>query len=174
MSSYCDSELPLGEWLLDPRLVGKKLDIRIMGTTQTSLYNGRYENQCGFTTLKTVPANVHSSTTVRIGFAESQRSFPVGYLYPQVTTERPPFVTKDVACPITSNIGQRVVIIGPDVEKNMELIGNYGLVVHSGWVLQAGFALVQVCSSGNTFGKLGYFNEKSICRSHQETEVIPR
>jgi hypothetical protein len=158
--------------MLDPRLVGKKLDVRIKGTTQTSFHNGCYENHCGFTILKAAPATVHSSTTVRIGFAEAQKSFPVGYLYPQTTTERPPFVSREAAGSITSNIGQRVVIIGPDVKENKELIGNYGHVVHSGWILQAGLALVQVCSA-DSYGNWGYFNENSLCRSHQETEIIP-
>lgn len=173
-SHNCNLELLLGEWLLDPRLVGKRLDVRIMGTAQTSFRDGRYENQCGFTTLTATPANIHSSTTVRMGFAEARVSFPAVYLWPQRTTERPPFVSKDVAGPITSNFGQRVVIIGSDVENNAEFIGNYGIVVHSGYTLLAGIALVQVCSAGDSFGKYGYFNEKSICRSHQETEIIPR
>jgi hypothetical protein len=115
---------------------------------------------------------VHSSTIVKIGFAESQRSFPIGYLYPQTTTERPSFVSKEAAGPITAALGQRVVIIGPDINNIQELIGNYGHVVDSGWVLQAGLALVQVCSSGASYGKWGYFNEASLCRSHQEAGVI--
>jgi hypothetical protein len=108
---------------------------------------------------------------VKIGFSESQRSFPVGYLNPQTTTERPPFVSKEAAHPITAILGQRVVIIGPDVSGARELIGNYGHVVSSGWVLQAGLALVQVCSSGESYGSCGYFNETSLCRSHQEAEA---
>lgn len=167
-------ELFTGEWLLDSRLVGKKLDVRILGTTQTSLHRGRYKNNCGFIILQGVPANVNSSTTVRVGFAESQRSFPIKYLYPQTTTERPPFVADRDVGPITSKIGQRVVIIGPDVQKNGELVGNYGHIVFSGYVLPVGLALVQVCGSGNLNGKWGYFNEESLCRSHQEAEVIPR
>ena len=164
----------IGEWLLDSRLVGKKLDVRILGTRQTSFHRGRYENNCGFIMLQKVPDNVNHSTLVRIGFEESQRSFPIKYLHPQTTTERPPFVADKDVGPISSRIGQRVVIIGPDVGKNTELVGNYGHIVDSGHVLPVGLALVQVYGSGNVYGKWGYFNEESLCRSHQETEVIPR
>src|ERR1700727_2418216 len=35
-----------GEWLLDSRLLHKKLDVRIRGTTITLCHNARYENEC--------------------------------------------------------------------------------------------------------------------------------
>ena len=104
-----------------------------MGTTQTSFHKGRYENHCGFINLKEVLANVYSSTTVRIRFSETRRSFCIGYLYPQTTTDRPPFVVGNAIGPITSKIGQRVVIIGPDIQNNPELIENYGHVIVSGY-----------------------------------------
>jgi hypothetical protein len=173
MTPHSCSELLLGEWLLDLRLVGKKLDVRIMGTTQTSFHKGRYENHCGFINLKEVPANVYSSTTMRIGVSETRQLFCIGYLYPQTTTDRPPFVVGNTVGPITSKIGQRVVIIGPDIQNNPELIGNYGHVIVSGYDLPIGLAFMQVSSPGNFHGKWGYFNEKSVCRSHQELEVIP-
>lgn len=151
--------------MLDSRLVGKKLDVRVMGTA--SIYKGRYENQCGFITMTETPADLYASTTVRIGFEESRRSFPIGYLHPQTTTERPPFVVAKDAVALTSQLGQRVVIIGPDIEGSTQLIGQYCYIVHSGHSLPVGLALVERCISGDD-GKCswGYFNEGSICRSH--------
>jgi hypothetical protein len=159
--------------MLNPSLVGKKLDVRIMGTTRTMFHNGRYENQCGFVILKTAPTNVNNSVTVKIGFEETQRPFLLRYLHPQTTTERPPFVSVEKSSLITSIIGQQVVVIGPDIQQNNDLIGSYGLITNSGWILPPGQALVQCCSPGSFYGKWGYFNEISLCRSHQETGIIP-
>jgi hypothetical protein len=154
--------------MLDPRLVGKKLDVRIIGTREKVFYNGHYENQIGSVTLTKVPTNVEDSIMISIGFSQARRKFQLQYLHAEATTERPPFVTVG-AISITRNIGQRVVIIGPDLRNDAGLIGNYGVVINSGWNLPPTQALVQICSSGSMYGKCAYFSEKSLCRSHQET-----
>jgi hypothetical protein len=158
----------LGEWLLDMRLLRKRLDVRIEGTTTTLSYYGRYEGQCGYTVLTKTPSDVNVTVPVKVGFTESRIFLPLHHLSPQRTTERPGFVPAKAAHPIVSAVGERVVIIGVDLEGNSELVGNYALVIHCPWQLASGQACVQVSSRGSFWGRFGYFDQMSLCRSYYE------
>jgi hypothetical protein len=156
----------LGEWLLNEKLLHKQLDVRIKGTVDTLFYNGKYENKCGFVVLDSVPFNTASSVTVRIGLEQSRRSFKLFYLFPQTTTENPGFVPAEAARPVVSTVGQRVVIIGPDVTGNSEYIGSYGMVIECCYNLPPGDALVLMYYPGPNSTFPAYFNESYLCRSH--------
>jgi hypothetical protein len=156
--------MELGGWLLNGKLLHKRLDVRIKGTMTTAFYNGRYENQCGYVVLESIPSSTASSVTVRVGFEQSRRSFKLFYLFPELTTENPGFVSREAAHPVVSSMGQRVVIIGPDLTGNTEFIGNHSQIIQSHYELQPTDALVLLWVHGS---QAAYFNEKSLCRSLQ-------
>jgi len=165
MRSLSDGRLiiDIGEWLLDSRLVGKQLDVRVVGTSRMLFHNGRYEKQCGFFKLKEVLTKVENSITVRIGFAQSRVKIPPRYLQPLLMTERPGFVSAELAEPIVKAMGQRVVIIGADVQGNREWIGEYGFILGSEYILPPTMASVQVIKAGAQC--FAYFDASSLCRS---------
>ena len=166
-SASCPDSTRAGEWLLDPRLLNKRLDIRIQGTKATLWHNGRYENEGGFVVLTKPPSNVDVSVSVKLGFAQSRLFFPLRFLHPEVTTERSGFVLPEARRPVISTVGQRVVIIGADLEGKADLIGNYALIIHYPQ-LAPGHTCVQIMIQGPLWGRYGFFDEKSLCRSHFE------
>jgi hypothetical protein len=132
-------------------------------------HNGVYEGECGYFTLTSRPANVNASVPVMVGFRRSKIKLKPVYLVPQTTTETPGVVSPDAARPVVSCIGERVVIIGPDLSGNSLLVGNYGLIVNSGHVLEPTHALVQVCDTASLHvGYASFFDESSLCRSVYE------
>jgi len=140
--------------------------VRIKGTKDTLFHNGVYEDQCGYLTLSSEPSNVNASVIVMVGYRRNKIKLKPIYLIPLTTTETPGVVPQNAARPVVSCIGERVVIIGPDLFGNSELVGNYGLIVDSGYRLEPTHAIVQVCDSASP--KVGYaacFDESSLCRS---------
>lgn len=155
----------LGEWLLDPRLLNKKLDIHVQGTSSTLHYNGRYENQRGFVVLTQKPKDVKTSVEVRLGFARSRLRFPLWQLYPETTTERPGFIPPEAARPVFSAVGERVVIIGVDLGNDSAFIGNYGVIDHC---RISEIVCVRITTQGPYNGRCCYFDISSVCRSFNE------
>jgi hypothetical protein len=155
----------VGKWLLDDRLLNKRLDVRIRGTTRTLFHNGRYENQCGFTVLTRAPSSVNESVIVKLGYEQTKRKFQLCYLFPEMTTEVPKVVGPDAARPVVSSIGQRVVIIGPILGGPSDMVGNYALIEES---TESNLGLARVCSSGEWHGIASYFPDTSLCRSLPE------
>ena len=153
-----------GEWLLNSKLVHKRLDVRIKGTASALFYNGRYENRCGFVVLEAVPSSVNTSVTVKLGWERTRRKFPLRYLSPELTTENPPSISAEVACSVLSSIGQRVVIIGADINGDSCLVGDYGTIIRPEHHLFPLCACVLVSYSRGQ-GFASYFPENSICRS---------
>jgi hypothetical protein len=154
----------VGEWLLNERLLHKKIDVRINGTRKDLFHNGLHENKTGFVVLDTVPSGVDKSVNVKLGYEQSNWRFPLRYLVPETTTENPPFVPPKSARPIISTPGLRVVVIGADLSGNSSLVGSYGLLIDPGFALMPGQACVYL-SSGELSGHGAYFEEKSLCRS---------
>src|SRR6266487_3913977 len=105
----------VGQWLLDKRLLKKRLDVHIKGTSTTLFYNGCYENHCGHVLLDAVPVSTEASVRVKISFEQMKANIRVRYLIPETTNETPGFVSASQARPIVHAYGERVVIIGPDV-----------------------------------------------------------
>jgi hypothetical protein len=163
----------LGMWLLDGRLINKKLDVRIRGTQgnscSKSFYKGRYEGRCGFIFLDRIPDGVDGSVEVKMGVDQTRRRFQARHLFPETTTERPPHVDAEAAKPMVSVLSQiqRVVIIGPDVYGNSNAVGSYGEIVNSGYELLPGQALVML-TSGPYIQQPWYFHERSLCRSDED------
>ena len=156
----------VGKWLLDSRLLNKRLDIRIRGTKKTLFHNGRYENQCGFTVLTQVPSSVNESVTVKLGYEQTKRKFQLCYLFPEMTTEIPRVVGPEAASPVVSSIGQRVVIIGPFLGGPSDMVGNYALIEDSmDSSMKSDLGLARVCSAGEWTGVASYFPDTSLCRS---------
>jgi len=155
-----------GTWLLDPRLVGKKLDVRIQGTTDPPFQGGKFEGRLGFTVLTKPPRNVTDSNIVKLGYSENRLLFQAQHLVPETTTERDVFVNREVAVSITAVAGTRVVIIGPDLEGNSSWIGHYGFIVQCPYPLEPGQACVQ-----DLLAQYHYFPVTSLCRSYTENGV---
>ena len=80
--------------------------------------------------------------------------------------ETPGMVPQNAAHPVVLCIREHVVIIGPNLFSNSELVGNYGLIVDSGYHLEPTHTFVQVCDSASP--KVGYaacLDESSLCHS---------
>ena len=108
------------------------------------------------------------SVLVKMGYTQSRVYFPLCHLVPLHTTERPGIVSWSQAQPIISVPGQRVVIIGADLEGKEELVGQYAFIIASYYQLHDGHACIQVSSRGPLGGQYGYFDVKSLCQSHCE------
>jgi hypothetical protein len=160
--------LHTGEWLLESRLLHKRLDVRITGTNISLWHNARYEDECGFLTLTKKVSSVNDSVVVKVGYNQSKIYFPLRHIYPEITTERPKIILRSAAIPIIRAIGEQVVVIGADLEGKLDLIGNDALVIHCIWHLAPDQACLQVLTPGPLHGHIRYFPEKSLCRSHQE------
>ena len=154
-----------GEWLLDPRLQKKRLDIHIRGTTVKIWHNGAYENACGFLVLTKPLKSTNDSVIVKIGYNQSKIYFPLHYIFPQVTTERSMFVSRSAASPIVKTIGERVVIIGNDVEGKSDYIGHHAVVIRCMWPLPYDQGCLQILTTGPNWGTIRYFSDMSLCRS---------
>lgn len=151
--------------MLDERLIGKKLDVRIQGTQAKLFHNGKFEGQLGFVILDKPLKDVDQSVIVKLGYAQNKRPFPPRYLVPEMTTQRDGFVTQDQAVPVISVLQERVVIIGADLSGNSDAIGNYAQIVYSPWQLLPGQTLVFVTSPGPFIGQQRYYDQRALCRS---------
>jgi hypothetical protein len=152
------------EWLLDPRLLNKRLDIRISGTKINLCHGGRYEDHIGYLVLDQVPADTTKSVLIKVGYHESQLRFPIRHLRPLRTTERPPTVTSDMAQPLSASMGERVVIIGSDLEGQSDLIGYYG------WTYAASepphvYVYAAVQTPVGYQAQVKHYHEQSLCRA---------
>ncbi len=152
-----------GHWLLNERLLHKKLDVRIQGTDKTQFYNGSYEGQGGFIIMKKLPAREDDSVKVALRYNRTQRAFQVRYLVPETTTELERFVSAQSAQLVVSSPGQRVVILGPDVEGQSD--GCYAHVINSGYPLVEGLAAVVIDGPSPLAGRCRYYYQNFICRS---------
>jgi hypothetical protein len=132
------------------------------------VHYGRYENECGFVVLTKVPSSTKEPIPTKLGFTQSRVYFPPCHIFPETTTARPGFVPLPAGQPIISVPGERVVIIGADLEGNSDLVGNYALIIQCPWPLHPTHALIQVCSQGPAWGQSRYFDERSLCRSYIE------
>ena len=157
----------LGEWLLDPRLVNKKLDVRISGTTNPIWRKGRYKNKPGFIVLRISLKSVDDSITVMMGYTQGQVSFRAYHLSPEITMEQegPDSRTAHPALPMISVLGTRVVIIGADVMGTSSYIGQYALIIYTPYTLGLGEVCIQITNGQRDAGFIGYFNQTSLCRS---------
>jgi hypothetical protein len=79
-----------GEWLLDTRLLNKRLDVRIQGTRVDPWQGGCYEGSCSFLVLEESPGHVTMAVVIKVGPNESHIRFPLQYIFPLMTTEQPP------------------------------------------------------------------------------------
>jgi hypothetical protein len=82
-----------GSWLINQRLLYKRLDIRIHNTIDPPFHKGRYEGHSGFTVLMKQPSDVTVLNIVKMGFSENCLLFQIRHLVPKTTTERLGFVT---------------------------------------------------------------------------------
>jgi hypothetical protein len=149
---------------MDPRLLNKRLDIRIVGTKIDLCHGGRYEDHVGYLVLEQVPADTTKSVLVKVGYHESQLRFPIRYLRPLRTTERPPAVTSTTARPLSASIGERVVIIGSDLEGQSDLIGYYGWTYAASEPNQV-YVYAAVQTPGGYQAQVKPYHEQSLCRA---------
>jgi hypothetical protein len=143
---------PLTEWLLNAQLLHVRLDVRVQGTTKTLWYNGRYEDACSILVLTAKPSGLDVTVPVKVGYEQSLAHFPLRYLIPEVTTEQPKVTLPSAAQHVISCVGERVVIIGPDLTGNMEPIGCYTLIIHYPYPLDVDQACVIIATMGPLWG----------------------
>jgi hypothetical protein len=160
-------KVDIGEWLLDPRLLNKKLDVRISGTTDPLWRKGRYENKIGFIVLRMALKSVNDSIPVMMGYTQGKVYFRAHHLSPEVTMEweglTPQFSYPPH--PMVSALGTQVVIIGADALGNSNHVGQSALIIYSPYPLEPGQACVQIVNGQRDAGYIGYFHEGSLCRS---------
>jgi hypothetical protein len=151
---------------LDQRLLGKKLDVRIRGTTDPPFHKGRYEGHSGFTVLMKQLLDITASNIVKMGFSENRLLFQIQHLVPETTTEHSGFITQEAATSIISAFNTCVVIIGPDLGGDSSWIGVYGYIVQCHYDLEPDQACVQ-----DLWNRFAYFHKDSLCRSHSQNGV---
>jgi hypothetical protein len=155
----------LGEWLLDTRLLNKRLDVCIQGIKRTLYCNGYYEDACRFLVLEQTPSDVSTSIIVKIGFAEGRLHFPVQHIFPLTTMEQPQpsqIGLNDVK-PIISSPHMWVVIIGLDLDGKADFIGCYDLIAECDLELGRVQAYIYVVVPGSIDGQYRYFHKSSLC-----------
>ena len=91
------------------------------------------------------------------------------YLIPKTTTEKPQFISASAACPIRQTIDERVIIIGPDIYRDSDLVGSFDLVICMPYTLPTNQACMQVCLPGPNVGHASYFMDTLLCCSHPDT-----
>src|SRR5215472_9612021 len=108
--------------------------------------------------------SVNDSVPVIMGYNRSRVYFPLRHIYPETTTERPGFVSQDAARPVVKTPGERVVIIGNDVEGRLDYIGKLALVVHCYWPLPSDQGCLYLLPNGpsDQAPAYAYFPEGSI------------
>jgi hypothetical protein len=72
------------------------------------------------------------------------------------------------AWPVVSTFGERVIIIGYNVEGAMDMVGYYGEITQCPYNLVASTASVAVTVPGLAWYVMCYFVEKLLCRSTSE------
>ena len=95
-------------------------------------------------------------------------SFPLKTIFPELTTERPGFVSRKEAQPIVSQSFTRVVIIGPDIEGDNALVGEFGHVVFFNSDPCPPECAVVETRQGPYSPCYRTFHENSLCRSFPE------
>ena len=157
----------LGEWLLDPQLDNKCLYVVIQGTKEGIYYRGgKYEGCRGMLVLNHPWKGLDCSAMVKLGIMVTQVKFPLKYILPEMTTEREGAVKASDAQLIHTVLGQRMVVIGPDLSGNTSFIGCYGCVSSCQYPLQPHDALILLYHPVSQFA---YFHQKNICHSHHES-----
>jgi hypothetical protein len=102
-----------------------------------------------------------------VGYVQSRVYFRAYHLFPEITTEQlvPRPDPTQVARPLTSVVGELVVIIGADLEGKSDCIGESGFIVRCPYPLELGQACIQIARGDVHGGQIGYYTEHSICRS---------
>lgn len=157
-----------GKWLLDPRLLFKKLDVRVQGTTLSHppWQGGKFEGQLGWVILTKMIQSAEESTFVKTGFAQNRAPLLIRHLVPERSTEVPTYwPNTDASTSVFSKPGSRVVVIGPDFSECTDYVGAYALVTHCPTPLPPNCGLVQIASPGPNWGKYIYLDINSVCRS---------
>ncbi|KAJ7076218.1 hypothetical protein C8R43DRAFT_1143678 [Mycena crocata] len=160
-----------GQWLLDKRLRHKRLDIRIEGLKQSSLFSKlgkkaqQQEGALGILVIQNTLRNIDTLIEVRID-AVRWDSFrlPARCIKPMRTIFRPPFERRKT--PLIE-VQTRVVVIGPDTSGSSSKIGEYALTVpgENDGVVKVVFS----CSVDHDRNvESGYYDMHSLCRSVNE------
>src|SRR3954454_10994433 len=162
----------IGTWLLDPRLVGKFLDVHV--GFSPNQYRGKWEKEIGWLCLQHPPPLVTTLTPIRVGHVDNPVQFMPCQLSPERTVEpslardnRPPGITTYPY--IHQKLNTRVVVIGPDSRGDEQWIGSYGLTVYSPYPEWACVWIVLRWPPPPFDGSppiCSYFALSSLCRSN--------
>ncbi len=144
-----------GSWLLDQRLMHRKLEVEVSGTKSLDCFrNGQLEGCKGYTVVTTPIRRQRSADIfVKIDSVDStpMTRIPIRYLWPKNSTFPP-------AC--------RVVVRGATIDGNETHIGEYGVVYNSTYELTYNVRCIYILPSG----PFEYFDTISLCSSGAKVE----
>jgi hypothetical protein len=155
----------IGEWLLEPKLLRKQLDVRIRGSKD--YYKGMYEGQIGCIEIYFHPRDVNSSIEILVGLYKTKRKIKLHYLEPATALELPHKLNEMKEYPLDQCIGSRVVVIGPDCAGDSKYVGCYGIVAAVPTQVQSGYACIMIAEK-KFAGHNAFFHITSLCSSRQQ------
>jgi hypothetical protein len=125
------------------------------------------QRSAGFYCLDRAAPHCESPITVKVGYKEKRITFQAQHLLLEKTTTEPlpEYVQPQTRpCAIVSAVGTRVVIIGPDLNRLLDYIGDYAVIAECKWPLEHDQACMYIASTGPWWGACVYFNVNSLCR----------
>ncbi|KAF4571128.1 hypothetical protein EYR36_001601 [Pleurotus pulmonarius] len=145
-----------GTWLLDERLMHRKLEIEIAGTKGGDVFRkGIYEGCKGYTIITAPIRSVSCDIFVKVDSMVSSpmTRIPIIYLRPKSSTFPPAW---------------RVVVKGGTLEDNDSYIGRYAFIAPCTYDLNYNVRLVYILP----FGPYEYFDVASLCSSGAMAEWL--
>ncbi|KDQ28557.1 hypothetical protein PLEOSDRAFT_1102604 [Pleurotus ostreatus PC15] len=145
-----------GSWLLDRRLMHRKLEIEIAGTKGSGTFRkGIYEGCKGYTIITEPIRSVACDIFVKVDSMESSpmTRIPIKYLWPKSSIFPPSW---------------RVVVKGGTLEDNESYIGSYALIAPCTYELDYNVRLAYILPSG----PYEYFQISSLCSSGTMAEWL--
>lgn len=171
------TDFRLGVWLLDKRLKNKRLDIRIEGLEDSSLFAKlgkkaqRQEGALGILVLESAVRKVDSLIQVQLGSVHQDYfRLPVECVKPMRSVYKPGYVEEHTSIGLTQT---RVVIIGPDINGDVSKIGEYAQVDPIIFYFRSGgrrvVKVVFARSAAQEHIETGYYDAGDLCRSLNES-----
>lgn len=145
---YKETNQYSGQWLLDERLVGTWLNVKMEGTARAHYYGGKYEGVIGSILLEKKPTKVEQSLRLKAGYNNYHC--------------QPRFLVPTLLQEVAARDGQPVLVIGPDVTGNDSYIGSRATVWFTGHPRSIGQVAVWI---GEHVGDYVTFDEHSLCPS---------
>ncbi|KAF4565739.1 hypothetical protein EYR36_002317 [Pleurotus pulmonarius] len=129
--SYGTDGVEPGRWLLDARLMHKKLEIVIRGTRSGTWFRGGiYEGKQGYLVVTDKVKNVRADIFVRVDSVVSSpwTRIPIRYVWPNGSSFR---------------VSTRVVVTGPSIDGRDNCVGSYGTVLNCEYAIREDVRMIR-------------------------------